>query len=78
MFYDRTGVRPIQDVLRYNGVRLLRYVIVNPGYPNPLESGQGLAAQPPSIVTFAPDLDHSVVGSVQRSASSARCSNERA
>ena len=57
MFYDRTGVRPIQDVLRYNGVRLLRYVIVNPGYPNPLESGQGLAAQPPSIVTFAPDLN---------------------
>ena len=57
MFYDRTGVRPIQDVLRYNGVRLLRYVIVNPGYPNPLESGQALAGQPPSIVTFAPDLD---------------------
>jgi hypothetical protein len=57
MFFDRTGVRPIQDVLRYNGVRLLRYVIVNPGYPNPLESGQGLAAQPPSTVTFAPDLN---------------------
>jgi hypothetical protein len=57
MFYDRTGVRPIQDVLRYDGVRLLRYVIVNPGYPNPIQAGQGLAAQAPSIVTFAPDLN---------------------
>jgi outer membrane receptor protein involved in Fe transport len=57
MFYDRTGVRPIQDVLRFDGVRLLRYVVENPGYPNPVQPGQGLAAQPASIVTFAPDLN---------------------
>ena len=56
LFYDRTGTRPILDVLRYDGVRLLRYVISDPGYPNPLQSGQPLAAQPSSIVTFSPDL----------------------
>jgi outer membrane receptor protein involved in Fe transport len=56
VFYDRTGVRPVQDVLRYDGVRLLRYVISNPGYPNALGAGQPLAAQPASIVSFAPDL----------------------
>ncbi len=57
LFYDRTGPRSIQDVLRYDGVRLLRYVISNPGYPNPIQSGQSLAAQPPTIVRFAPDVN---------------------
>jgi hypothetical protein len=56
VFYDRTGPRPIQDVLRYDGVRQLRFVITDPGYPNPLGAGQNLAAQPPSVVQFAPDL----------------------
>ena len=56
LFYDRTGPRPIQDVLRYDGVRQLRFVITDPGYPNPLAAGQVLAAQPPSVVQFAPDV----------------------
>jgi hypothetical protein len=56
VFYDRTGPRPIQDVLRYNGVRQLRFVITDPGYPDPLAAGQALAAQPPSVVQFAPDF----------------------
>jgi len=56
LFYDRTGPRPIQDTLRYDGVRLLRYVILDPGYPAAAQQRQTLAAQPASIVTFAPDI----------------------
>lgn len=29
-FYDRTGPQPIFDLIRYDGVRLLQYVITNP------------------------------------------------
>jgi hypothetical protein len=56
VFYDRTGPRPIQDLIRYNGVRQLRYVITDPGYPNPLSPGQTLSAEPPSVVQLAPDV----------------------
>jgi outer membrane receptor protein involved in Fe transport len=55
IFYDRTGPRPIQDVIRYNGVRQLRYVITDPGYPDPFAPGQSLAT-PPSVVQLAPTL----------------------
>jgi hypothetical protein len=55
VFYDRTGPGPIQDLLRYDGQHLMRYVLVDPGYPNPLLPGQTLAAQPASIVRLAPD-----------------------
>jgi len=54
MFYDRTGPGPIQDLLKYDGHRLIRYVLTNPGYPAPLD-GQSLAAQPPGIVSLAAD-----------------------
>jgi len=56
VFYDRTGPGPIQDLLRYDGVHLLRYVLLDPGYPNPLLPGQTLGAQAPSIVRLAPDV----------------------
>jgi hypothetical protein len=56
IFYDRTGPRPIQDVLRYDGVRQLRFVIDNPSYPNPFLPGQTLSSEPPSTVQFAPDV----------------------
>jgi hypothetical protein len=55
LFYDRIGPNPVLDALRFNGVRLLRYVIEDPGYPVALTPGQPLAAQPPSIVQFAPN-----------------------
>jgi outer membrane receptor protein involved in Fe transport len=55
MFYDRTGPGPIQDLLKYDGHRLIRYVLTNPGYPVPL-AGQSLAAQPPGIVSLASDV----------------------
>lgn len=56
VFYDRTGPGPIQDVLRYDGEHLRRYVLLNPGYPNPLRPGDSLNAQPVSIVRLAPDV----------------------
>ena len=35
VFYDRTGAQPIFDLLRYNGQRLLQYVVTNPPFPDP-------------------------------------------
>jgi carboxypeptidase family protein len=55
LFYDRIGPNPVLDALRFDGVRLLRYVIEDPGYPVALIPGQTLAAQPSSIVQFAPN-----------------------
>ena len=44
VFYDRTGVRPIQDVLLLNGSRLRLYVLPNPGFPDPPRAGAPLTA----------------------------------
>jgi carboxypeptidase family protein/TonB-dependent receptor-like protein len=55
VFYDRSGPRPIQDLIRYNGVQQLKYVITDPGFPQPYPPG-GIAAQPPSVVQLAPDV----------------------
>ena len=53
LFYDRTGPRAMADLLHFNGVDLLRYVIANPSYPaTPAE----LAATPTSIVSLDPRL----------------------
>ena len=56
IFYDRTGAGPMGDRLRFDGLRLRQVNIANPGYPDPLALGGTLAAQPSSIVRFAPDL----------------------
>ncbi len=45
-FYDRSGPAPIWDILRYNGVRLRRFIINDP----PLSTGAiDIADQPPSV-----------------------------
>ncbi len=56
IFYDRTGIGPIADRLRFDGQRLREVSISNPGYPDPVSSGGTLATQPSSIVRFAPDI----------------------
>ena len=53
VFYDRLGPTPVIDAIRFDGIRLRRYVISNPAYPRTLDPAQSPAAQPPSIVTFA-------------------------
>jgi hypothetical protein len=54
VFYDRTGPRPIQDLIRYNGEQQLKFVITDPGYPNPYPPGQSPATTPPSVVQLNP------------------------
>ncbi|MBS1788675.1 MAG: TonB-dependent receptor [Acidobacteria bacterium] len=56
VFYDRSGPQPISDILRFDGQRLRRYVLANPGFPNPLANGQSLSAQPVSVVRFSPEI----------------------
>ncbi len=56
LFYDRSGPGPIQDVLKYDGTRLLRYVVTDPAYPSAFSPGQSLGVEPPGIVRFAPDI----------------------
>ncbi len=56
IFYDRTGIGPIADRLRFDGQRLRQLNISNPGYPDPLSTGVPFATQPVSIVRFAPDI----------------------
>lgn len=56
MFHERTGNQAIADLLRFDGDRLQRLVLTDPGYPDPLSLGGSLAAQPSLITRFAPDL----------------------
>jgi hypothetical protein len=56
VFYDRTGAQPIFDILRYDGHRLLQYVVTNPGFPDPWSNALQLQRAPTSIVRLAPDV----------------------
>ena len=56
IFYDRSGARPIQDILLFNGSRLRQFVLVNPTYPDPFSSGVSLSTQPVSIVRLEPNI----------------------
>ena len=56
VFYDRSGARPIQDILLFNGSRLRQFVLVNPTYPDPFSSGMPLSSQPVSIVRLEPNI----------------------
>ncbi len=51
VFYDRTGPRPISDLLHYNGINLLRFIPANPIYP---ETPASLAGVPTSVVVLDP------------------------
>ena len=54
VFNDRSGPVVIADVLHSQPGGLIKYVITNPSYPDPFASAA--AAQPPSIVQLAPDI----------------------
>ncbi len=51
VFYDRTGPRPIADLLHFNGVNLLRFIVADPTYP---VSPGSLAGVPTSVVVLDP------------------------
>jgi hypothetical protein len=51
VFFDRTGPRPIADLLHYDGLHLLRFIVTNPSYPvTPAQ----LAGVPTSVVVLDP------------------------
>jgi hypothetical protein len=51
MFYDRSGPRPIADLLHFDGVHLLRFILDNPRYP---VTAPDLLGVPTSVVTLDP------------------------
>ena len=57
VFYDRSGPRPIQDILLFNGSRLKQYVLPNPSFPDPLNSGVLLTTQPAGITRLQPNIN---------------------
>jgi hypothetical protein len=56
VFYDRTGAQPIFDLLRYDGHRLLQYVVTNPGFPDPWSNALQSQTAPTSVVRLARDV----------------------
>jgi hypothetical protein len=52
IFYDRTGPGPIGDLLHFNGVDLLRYILESPPH-YPVQPGD-LSGTPTSLVTLDP------------------------
>jgi hypothetical protein len=56
IFYDRSGARPIQDILLFNGSRLRQYVLVNPTYPDPFAANGTITAQPVSVTRLQPNI----------------------
>jgi len=51
MFYDRTGPSPIADLLHFNGVNLLRFIVDDPLVTYPINP-EVLATVPTSVVTL--------------------------
>lgn len=49
MFFDRSGPRPIADLLHFNGVNLQRFIVDNPTFPADPNS---LIAEPTSLVVL--------------------------
>jgi len=52
MFYDRTGPKPIADLLHFNGENLLRFIVDNPTYP---VTPPSLIGVPTSVVVLDPN-----------------------
>lgn len=51
VFFDRSGPRPIADLLHFDGTHLLRFILDNPPYP---VTPPDLAGLPTSVVTLDP------------------------
>jgi hypothetical protein len=53
MFFDRTGPSPISDLLHFDGVRLKRFIVLNPSFP---ATEAQVASVPTSVVALDPRL----------------------
>jgi len=56
LFNDRSGPVAIADLLHTLPGGLVRYLITDPGYPDPFSGGNAATSQPPSIVRLASDV----------------------
>jgi hypothetical protein len=54
IFYDRTGPSPIGDLLHFNGVNLLRFIVNNPIIQNPANPAPPPINVPTSVVILDP------------------------
>jgi hypothetical protein len=50
-FFDRTGPSPISDLLHFDGIRLQRFIVLNPSFP---ATESEIASVPTSVVTLDP------------------------
>jgi hypothetical protein len=53
MFFDRTGPSPISDLLHFDGIRLQRFIVLNPSFP---ATTSEIASVPTSVVTLDPRI----------------------
>jgi hypothetical protein len=56
IFYDRTGVGPIANLMLHDGATLHSFTILNPSYPDPFAGGVSLANVPTNVTRLAPDV----------------------
>ncbi|HEX7419649.1 MAG TPA: carboxypeptidase regulatory-like domain-containing protein [Thermoanaerobaculia bacterium] len=56
VFYDRSGVAAVANLLLHDGSHLRSYTILNPSYPDPFANGVTLADIPTNITQVAPDV----------------------
>jgi hypothetical protein len=56
VFYDRSGVGPIANLMLHDGATLRSFTILNPSYPDPFAGGLTLAGVPVNVTRLAPDV----------------------
>jgi Carboxypeptidase regulatory-like domain/TonB dependent receptor len=56
VFYDRSGVPAVANLMLHNGSTLRAYTILNPTYPDPFAGGVTLAGVPTNIMRLASDI----------------------
>ncbi|HEX3579391.1 MAG TPA: TonB-dependent receptor [Thermoanaerobaculia bacterium] len=56
VFYDRTGVGPIANLMLHDGATLRSFTILNPSYPDPFAGGVSLSGIPTNVTRLAPGV----------------------
>ncbi len=56
LFYDRSGVGPVANLMLHDGTTLRSFTILNPSYPDPFAGGVTLANVPTNITRLASDI----------------------
>jgi hypothetical protein len=56
VFYDRSGVGPVANLMLHDGATLRSFTILNPSYPDPFAGGLTLAGVPTNVTRLASDI----------------------